>query len=89
MADEMNRFPIFELDDQGSRSIARRLVATRSTLNGVRVFLEKVATDIEGRETARADQDMIREFISQQMEVLHNVLSGAEIKRPKWPPADE
>lgn len=50
VAGEIDHFPIFELDDQGSRSLARNLVSTALTLKGLRLFLEPIAVDLESRE---------------------------------------
>ncbi|WP_322518017.1 hypothetical protein SR870_11120 [Rhodopseudomonas palustris] len=84
VANEINRFPIFELNDQGSRSTARYLAATSWTLNGVRLFLETIATEIEGRKATKEDQETIRQFVGQQIEVLQKMFSGADLERPRW-----
>ncbi len=85
MAEEINRFPIYELDDQGSRSTARYLVTTSATLSALRLFLEAVAADIEGRDATAEDQAMIREFVGDHLKFVCDMLSGVELKRPEWP----
>jgi hypothetical protein len=85
IVDEINRFPISELDDQGNRSTARYLVTTSATLNVLKLFLETVATDMEGREATQEDQDAVREFVGERLKFIRDMLSGAELKRPEWP----
>ncbi|MGX7744942.1 hypothetical protein [Rhodopseudomonas parapalustris] len=84
VANEIDQFPIFELDDQGSRSTARYLVATSLTLNSVRLFLETFATELEGRKATEEDREAIRTFVGQQIDVLQKMFSGADLKRPQW-----
>tara|TARA_R110002124_G_scaffold60989_1_gene167207 strand:- start:1743 stop:2282 length:540 start_codon:yes stop_codon:yes gene_type:complete len=85
IADEINRFPIYELDDQGSRSIARYLVATSGTLSATRLFLETIANDLEDREANEDDQATVRRMIEERLNFIRDMLSGAELKRPEWP----
>lgn len=83
---EMNRFPIFELDDQGSRSVARHIVAISGMLSGMQLFLEAMATELDEREATKEDQKNIRDLLAQQLELVQGMLSGKELKRPS--PAD-
>ncbi|WP_084462617.1 hypothetical protein [Oceanibaculum pacificum] len=85
IVEEMNRFPIYDLDDQSNRSVARQLVAMSATLNALRLFLDTIADNMEGREANEEDQKMIREFTGNQLNLIRNFLSGKEIKRPEWP----
>ena len=85
MADEISRFPVYELDDHGSRSTARHLVATSATLKALSLFLETFATDMEGREATHEDQDVIRGFVGERLKFITDMLSGAELRRPEWP----
>jgi hypothetical protein len=85
VADEIDRFPIFELDDQGSRSIARHLVAVAMTLKALRLFLEAIAAELEGREATVEDQETIRAFVGERLDSVRAIMSGAELKRPEWP----
>lgn len=85
VAGEIDRFPIFELDDQGSRSLARNLVSTALTLKGLRLFLEPIAVDLESREGTVEDQEIIREFVGERLELVRALITGAELKRPEWP----
>ncbi|MGO4129536.1 hypothetical protein AB4Z01_34430 [Inquilinus sp. YAF38] len=85
IVEEINRFPIYELDDQGSRSIARYLVATSGTLHALRLFLDTVANDMEGREANEDDQTIIREFVGERLNFIRDMRAGAELKRPEWP----
>ena len=53
--DEIARFPIYELDDQGSRSLARYLVAVSANLLAVRLLFENMATIINNDEATEAE----------------------------------
>ena len=46
VADEISRFPIYELDDQGSNSLARRMVAMGMMVSSMKLALEAMATDL-------------------------------------------
>ncbi len=83
--DEIARFPIYELDDQGSRSLARYLVAVNANLLAVRLVFESMAATVEGRESTEEERDMLVEFLGQQMEFVRKMLAGEELKRPVWP----
>lgn len=83
--DEIARFPVYELDDQGSRSLARHLVAINANLLAVRLVFENMAATVEGREATEEERDMLIEFLGQQMELVRKMLAGEELKRPVWP----
>jgi hypothetical protein len=87
VADEIDRFPIFELEDQGSRSVARYLVTTATTLKTLSLFLDQIASELESREATAEDQDMIRTFLAERLNLMRAMLSGAELRRPEWPAA--
>jgi hypothetical protein len=88
VAEEIDRFPIFELDDQGIRSDARHLIATALTLKALKLFLEPLAVELEGREGNAEDQETIRFFVGERLESVRAMLTGAELKRPEWPVTD-
>lgn len=83
--DEITRFPIYELDDQGSRSTARLLSAISHILVGTRLMLETMATTIEGRIATEEERSIVRDFAGAQLKLVTDMLSGAELKRPEWP----
>lgn len=83
--DELGRFPIYELDDQGSRSVARYLVSLSGTLAATKLILESTAENIEGREATEAERDMLVEFLGERLELVRKMLAGEELKRPEWP----
>lgn len=85
VAEEIDRFPIYELDDQGSRSVARHLLATASTLKGLRLFLDQFAADLEDKEATTDDQTTIRSFVGERLEFVTAMLRGDELQRPEWP----
>jgi hypothetical protein len=82
--DEIARFPIYELDDQGSRSLARYLVAMSANLLAVRLVFEDMATTVEDREATEEERDMLVDFLGQRMELVRKMLAGEEMERPKW-----
>jgi hypothetical protein len=82
--DEIARFPVYELDDQGSRSLARHLVAMSAILLSVRLVFENMAATVGGDEATDAEQDMLIEFLGQQMEFVRKMLVGEKMERPVW-----
>jgi hypothetical protein len=86
--DEISRFPVYELEDQGSRSLARHLVAVNTSLLHIRLVFESMAATIEGREATVEERDMIMEALNQQLELVRKMLAGEELKRPVWPGAE-
>lgn len=84
VADEISRFPVFELDDHGPHSIARRLLAVGAMLSAVQLVLDTKATELGDREATREERDLIREFVEGQLNLVVSILSGAKIKRPDW-----
>lgn len=85
VVDEIARFPIYELDDQGSRSVARHLIALSGNLVATRLIFESTAADIEGRHATEEERDMLVEFLAERLEFVRKMLSGEEMKRPEWP----
>ena len=83
--EEIARFPIYELEDQGSRSLARYLVAMNANLLAVRLVFENLAATVEGREATEEERDVLVEFLGQQMEFVRKMLAGEELQRPTWP----
>lgn len=85
VANEIDRFPIFELPDQGSRSIARHLVAVAGQLKLTDLVLQKFATDLGEQEGSADDQENIRNFVGTQLKLVEAILQGKELIRPEWP----
>ncbi|PTS89987.1 hypothetical protein DBR17_02265 [Sphingomonas sp. HMWF008] len=82
--DEIARFPIYELDDQGSRSLARYLVAMNANLLAARLIFENMAATVEGREATEEERDVLLESLGQRMEFVRKMLAGEELQRPVW-----
>ncbi len=89
VAEEIDRFPIYELDDQRARSLARYLVASAATLKGLRLFLDEFANDLEIREATDEDKDVIRTFVGERLQFIKDMLTGVDLKRPEWPTAEQ
>lgn len=88
MAEEISRFPIYELDDHGSLSVARRLVAMSAVLNGLRLYLNEMAKAFELQPGTEEDRDIIRNMLAQQLQVAEGLVAGKAMKRPVWPSAE-
>lgn len=84
IVEEMNRFPIYELDDQGSNSLARRLIAMGGILGGVRLVLDTTADDIEGRAMTEEERDLMREFLGGRLKEASALVLGLQIQREEW-----
>ncbi len=85
VANEIDRFPIFELSDQGPRSTARHLVAVGGQLKLINLVLEPIATDLDDRDGTSEDQEIIRELVGGRLELVAAIISGKDLKRPEWP----
>lgn len=85
MSEEISRFPIYELDDQGSRSVARYLVTTSATLSALKLFLETYAADLDERIATEEDQEIIRQFVGERLKLITDMLTGVKLERPEWP----
>ena len=84
--DEMARFPIYELEDQGGNSLARRLVAMGGNLGGVRLVLDDFARRLEDSTAKDADWDELRQFLTERLKFAEDLVLGRELTRPEWPP---
>lgn len=85
--DEISRFPIYELDDQGSRSTSRYLIALSGNLASVRLIFESMAVEIGDRAATEDERDMLVDFLAERLEFVRKMLSGEELVRPEWPHA--
>lgn len=85
VASEIDRFPIFELSDQGPRSAARNLVASGGALKLLNLFLESIALDLVGREGSPEERENIRALVFGQLKLIEAMITGNELKRPEWP----
>lgn len=83
VADEIGRFPVYELDGQGSMSLARRLTAMSAQCNVVRLFIENRAADFETREVTAEDKDIMRDFLAERVKFAEALITGAPMKRPE------
>ncbi|WP_349320825.1 hypothetical protein [Asticcacaulis sp. MM231] len=44
-----------------------------------------MASELEERQATVEDQDLIRNFVGERLNLIHAMLTGAELKRPDWP----
>jgi hypothetical protein len=82
--DDIGRFPVYELDDQGSRSLARHLIVMNGNLATTRFVLEDTANNIEGRFATEEERDILVEFLGERLEFARKMLTGEEMKLPEW-----
>jgi len=85
LVSEIERFPVFDLDDQGPNSLARRLLAVSITMDATRLFLEAKADAMDGHEGTLADQEEIRTFLAERLEMVTGLIRGDQLQRPVWP----
>lgn len=85
VADEMSRFPIFELDDQGSNSIERRLVTMGMIIRVVKLFLDDLASALDHREFSAEDGANLEYILDLQLTNAKALLLGNVLKPAKWP----
>lgn len=83
--DEIGRFPIYELDDQNSRSLARNLIALSGNLAATQLMIQTTADNIEGRYATEEERDMLVEFIGDRLDFVRKMIAGEELVRPEWP----
>lgn len=86
VADEMTRFPIYELDDQGTHSLARALVAMGMLLNSMRLAIETLADTCELHGPTEEDRESLRDLLKIALTNAEALLAGKVLARPD--PAD-
>lgn len=85
VTEEISRFPIFELDDQGSNSLARRLGSMNLMLSTTRLYLEDFAKNIEGRTADDDERADLKCILDNQLNMALGIATGAKLERPSWP----
>jgi hypothetical protein len=85
VVDELGRFPIFELDDQGSNSVARRLIAMGQTVRLTALFLDTFAEDLNGNTATIEERDQFRIFLGERLTLAGALVLGRKLERPEWP----
>ena len=89
VAEEMSRFPIYEIDDQNSYSLARRLVAMGAILRALKLFLDSATDELGDRPATMEEHEAIRSFVGGRLTEAHALLTGAKLTRPEWPNTSE
>ena len=83
---EMERFPVFEIDDQvGPRSISRQLLSMKFMLQATRLELDATATFIEGRTATGEEHEYLKTLIKERLAFAQDLISGKGLVRPIWP----
>ncbi|MEM1133771.1 MAG: hypothetical protein AAGH53_12635 [Pseudomonadota bacterium] len=85
VAEEMSRFPIYELEDQGSNSLARRLVAMGQNLSSMQLVLESMASELSERPMDHEDREALRTLLQMSLETAEALLLGKIMSRPEPP----
>lgn len=85
VAEDINRFPIFELDDQGPYSLARRLSSMSLMLSSTRLYLDDFARKIEGRFADEEERADLKLMLDNQLKMAVGLAMGSKMERPVWP----
>lgn len=78
---EIEKFPVFDLSDQGSNSLARRLISMRYILSATRLNLDTFADDLNESSQNAEQWGAIRVFVSQQVENARKLMVGVAVSR--------
>lgn len=84
VVDEVGRFPVFELDDHGPGSLARRLTAMSFAVSAARLLIETAAADLDGRTATDEENQNLRTLIGEHLTFVQAIVTGADLKRPEW-----
>jgi len=85
VSDEMSRFPIYELEDQSSNSLARRLIAMSHVLNSMRLVLETMAIELSEGSMKQEDRSNLRNLLEISLANAEALVLGKELTRPVPP----
>lgn len=85
VANEIDRFPIFELEDQGSRSLARHLVAVAGQLKLINLILEDRAATLGSNLMTNREKDELRLLLGNQAKLVADIIAGKPLQRPEGP----
>lgn len=85
VVEEFSRFPSYELDNQGSNSLARRIVAMGVLLRGLILFLDTTAESLEDRQATPEEHEFLLDFMKQQLANAQALIEGKVMTRPVWP----
>lgn len=86
VADEISQFPVMELDNQvKAMSLARRLMTMGMLVKTVRLDLDTLADELEGRTVSPEEHVALREVIGERLALAHQLLTATEMKHPEWP----
>lgn len=85
VADELARFPIYEFDDQGSNSLARRLVAMGMLVSSIRLAIEAMASELESREPDPEDKQSLTDLLRLALDTATDLLI-AKVRSLQGPP---
>jgi len=80
---ELNKFPIYEMDGGFDQVRARRIVAVSFMLEGVCLMLEDVADRLGDNQMSPEDRDFMREWIDDRLKMIADLLAGKRLERPQ------
>lgn len=89
MTEEISRLPIYEVDNQNSYSLARRLVAMGATLGALKLFFDSTTEELGDRQATPEEHEIIRSFVGERLALAHALVTGAKLTRPEWPNTSE
>lgn len=85
VAEELGRFPAYELKGQGSYSLARRLVAMGAVLRSLVLFLDSTAESLGDQQASADDHEFILSFMGERLGNAKALIDGTVMIRPTWP----
>lgn len=83
VVNELDKFPIYEMDGGLDQVRARRIVAVSSMLEGVCIMLEDVADRLGDDQMVPEDRDFMREWIGGRLKMIADLLAGKKLERPQ------
>ena len=86
VADEIARFPIYELGDQESNSLARRLVAMGMLVSSMRLAIEAMASEFDSTESIDEDKQSLSDLLKIALENATSLLTAKV--RPRSDPSE-
>jgi len=86
VAEEIDRFPIFDLDNNlGPNSLARRLRGMSGNVSLLGIYLDKLAGDLDVRALTEEDLEGLKFMLGERLTQADALVTGKVLPRPEWP----
>ncbi|MEG3091082.1 hypothetical protein [Sphingomonas sp. PB1R3] len=80
---ELNKFPIYEMDSGLDQVRARRIVAISFMLEGICLILDDLAERLSDGQMSVEDRDFMRVWIGDRLNMIADLLAGRNLERPQ------